>query len=365
MYSLTPGFRVPAIQRGLSPTEVVLTKANAGAGAAIMASALIQQPPVWWFGAVAGVAALINVSPGRRSIARWATVGVRHLRERRTTPDLATSAGTTRTWTLYPYHGTMQDPYQRATFHEAFSRALTYVAGQSRTAGIQVHVTHHATVGDATAHTQTISVYIPKSLIARPERVFATIEREFTSLGALTEVEPEPVPAVGDRAGGWVALDDGRYASTARITAWPTETGGDLMANFLLGQDRPLRDRQQKERSISVLYRPMPVAQARRSARLSTAAGEAFTTDKVKADARAQSSGSVHDALVQGATLVDIDAYLTVWGESPEHVEEAVFDAQLDADEHRLRLDWLTGQQHRAHVMTTPHGASTRKGAIL
>ncbi|MHA4772884.1 hypothetical protein L1085_000015 [Streptomyces sp. MSC1_001] len=34
------------------------------------------------------------------------------------------------------------------------------------------------------------------------------------------------------------------------------------------------------------------------------------------------------------------------------------------ADRHRIQLDWLTGQQHRAHVMTTPHGASTRKGAI-
>ena len=72
MYSLTPGFRVPAIQRGLSPAEVVLTKTNAGAGAAILASGLLHTPPIWAFGAVAGIAALINVTPGRRSIARWA-----------------------------------------------------------------------------------------------------------------------------------------------------------------------------------------------------------------------------------------------------------------------------------------------------
>ena len=33
MYSLTPGYRIPAVQRGLSPLETLLTKANAGAGA--------------------------------------------------------------------------------------------------------------------------------------------------------------------------------------------------------------------------------------------------------------------------------------------------------------------------------------------
>ncbi|MEU5547541.1 hypothetical protein AB0G85_35125 [Streptomyces sioyaensis] len=365
MYSLTPGFRFPAIQRGLSPAEILLTKTNAGAGAAVLASAMISQPPAWAFGVVAGVAGLINVSPGRRSIARWAAVGVRHWRERRATPDLAKSAGTTRTWTLYPHHGTMQDSYQRASFHEAFSRALTYVAGQSRAAGIQVHVTHHAEVGDVIAHTQTISVHIPKNLIARPERVFATVEREFTALGALAEVTPAPAPALSDSASGWAALEDGRYAATARITGWPAETGGDLMANILLDQHRPPRDRRQKNRSISVLYRPLPITTARLSAKLGKAAAEAFTTDQVKQDMHAQTSGTVHDALVQGATLVDVDAYLTVWGESPEHVTQARDDAQLDADEHRLRLDWLSGQQHRAHVMTTPHGASTRKGAIL
>ncbi|MFF1401243.1 hypothetical protein ACFVZD_47080, partial [Streptomyces sp. NPDC058287] len=62
MYSLTPGFRFPAIQRGLSPAEVVLTKVNAGAGAALVTSAMVQQPPVWAFGIVAGIAGLINVT---------------------------------------------------------------------------------------------------------------------------------------------------------------------------------------------------------------------------------------------------------------------------------------------------------------
>ncbi|MFF1401242.1 hypothetical protein ACFVZD_47075, partial [Streptomyces sp. NPDC058287] len=336
-----------------------------GAGAALVTSAMVQQPPVWAFGIVAGIAGLINVTPGRRSIARWAAVGVRHWHERRATPDLAKSEGTTKTWTLFPYHGTMQDPFLRTSFHASFSRALTYVASQSRTAGIQVHVTHHAEVGDATAHTQTISVHIPKRMLARPERVFATIEREFSALGALAEITPEPAPALSDRASDWAALEDGRYAATARITGWPAETGGDLMTNMLLDQHRPLRERRRKNRSISVLYRPLPIAQARRSAKLWRAIGEAATHDQVKQDEHAQTSGTVHDALVQGATLVDLDAYLTVWGESPEHVTEARFDAQLDADEHRLRLDWLSGQQHRAHVMTTPHGASTRKGAIL
>ncbi len=68
---------------------------------------------------------------------------------------------------------------------------------------------------------------------------------------------------------------------------------------------------------------------------------------------------------MQGATLVDVDAYLTVWGDSPETVTDARWQASLTADRHRIRLDWLAGQQHRAHVMTTPHGASTRKGVIL
>ncbi|WJV51845.1 hypothetical protein [Streptomyces flavofungini] len=366
MHSLTPGYRVPAIQRGLSPLETLLTKVNAGAGGAVMASAMVETPPIWAFGVVALNAALLNVTAGHRSIARWAAVGVRHWHERRATPRLGTSAGETRTWTLYPYHGTMQDPYDRAGFHAAFSRALTYIGNQTRSAGIQLHVTHHAQAdADATTHDQTISVHIPRNLISRPERVLNTIERELAALGALRPHTPEPVPAVSDRAGDWVALEDGRYAATARITGWPATTDDDLMANLLLDQDRPLKDRQIKNRSLSVLYRPLPVAQARRSARWTTAAGEAFTTDKVKKDENAMSSGTMHDALVHGATLVDIDAYLTVWGESPEDVTQARWKAQLDADERRLRLDWLIGQQHRAHVMTTAHGAPTRKGAIL
>lgn len=68
---------------------------------------------------------------------------------------------------------------------------------------------------------------------------------------------------------------------------------------------------------------------------------------------------------MQGDCLVDIDAYLTVWGDSREAVTDARWDASLIADRHRIRLDWLTGQQQRAHVMTTPHGAATQKGAIL
>ncbi|MET7727535.1 hypothetical protein [Streptomyces mirabilis] len=357
MYSLTPGYRVPAIQRGLSPAEIVLTKTNAGAGAAILASAMLQTPPIWAFGVVAGIASLINVAPGRRSIARWAAVGVRHWRERGSTPGLATSTGTTRTWTLYPHHGTMQDPYQRAGFHEAFARALTFAAGQARNAGIQVHVTHHATVDDYTDHAQTISVHIPNGLIGQPERVLSTIEGEFASLGALTPITPEPVPAVVDRSSTWAALEDGHYAATARITAWPSETDGDLMPKLLLGQG--------DDRSFAVLYRPLPAGQSRRSAKWTEAAGAAFTTDKIKQDTNEQASGTTRDALVQGASLVDIDAYLTVWGDSPEEVTDARWDASLTADRHRISLDWLTGQQHRAHVMTTPHGAPTRKGAIL
>ncbi|MFE7779288.1 hypothetical protein ACFU5O_36590 [Streptomyces sp. NPDC057445] len=362
MYSLTPGYRVPAIQRGLSPAEVVLTKTNAGAGAAILASAMLNPPPAWAFGVIAGIAGLINIAPGRRSIARWVAVGVRHWRER-TTPDLATSAGTTRTWTLYPHHGTMQDPYLRAGFHAAFAKALTFVAGQARTAGIQVHVTHHATVGDYTDHEQTISVHIPKGLIGHPERVISTIESEFAALGVLAPITPEPVPAVTDRASGWAALENGRYAATARITSWPSETDGDLMPKLLLGRsDDPDRT---ADRSLAVLYRPLPAGQSRRSAKWQDAAAGAFTTDKIKQDANDAASGTTHDALVQGASLVDVDAYLTVWGDSPEAVTDARWDASLLADRHRISLDWLSGQQVRAHVMTTPHGAPTRKGAIL
>ncbi|MEV8311881.1 hypothetical protein AB0P36_32285 [Streptomyces flavidovirens] len=357
MYSLTPGYRIPALQRGLSPAEMLLTKANAGVGSAILMSAIITPPPAWMFGAVGVGAALLNLAPGPRSIARWAAVGYRHLRERTAPSSMVTKTGATTTWALYPEDGTMQDPQRRAAFHEAFSRALTFAGGQARTAGVQVHVTHHAEVGDYTAHTQTISVHVPKGLVGYPARVIDTLEGEFAALGALTPVEPEPIPTVVERGPGWAAFDDGRYAATARITAWPDETAGDLMPKLLLGKDT--------DRSLAVLYRPLPTAQSRKSARWQRAAAEAFTTDKVKQDTHGLASEATHGALVQGATLVDIDAYLTVWGDSPEAVTDARWQAVLATNRHRIRLDWLAGQQHRAHVMTTPHGASTRKGAIL
>ncbi|MFF4845532.1 hypothetical protein [Streptomyces collinus] len=357
MYSLTPGYRVPALQRGLSPAETLLTKINAGAGGVVLASAMLTPPPVWTFGAVGAAAALLNLAPGPRSIARWVAVGYRHLRERTSPATMTTRAGATATWALYPQHGTMQDPQSRAAFHDAFSRALTFTAGQARTAGVQVHVTHHATVGEHTTHTQTISVHVPKGLAGQPARILDTLANEFAALGALTPLTPDSVPAVTERGPGWVALDDGRYAATARITAWPEETGGDLMPRLLLGQEA--------ERSLAVLYRPLPAAQSRRSAKWQAAASEAFTTDKVKAATHEIASSTAHGALVQGATLVDLDAYLTVWGDSPETVTDARWQATLTADRHRIHLDWLPGQQHRAHVMTTPHGASTQKGAIL
>ncbi|MFH9821369.1 hypothetical protein [Streptomyces sp. NPDC017230] len=358
MYSLTPGYRVPALQRGLSPVETLLTKANAGVGGAVLMSAMLTPPPIWTFGAVGAAAALLNVAPGPRSLARWAAVGYRRLRERTAPAAMATGPGATTTWTLYPEHGTMQDPQMRAQFHEAFSRALTFAGDQARGAGIQVHVTHHTSVDDYTAHAQTISVHVPKGLVGQPARVIDTLANEFAGLGALTLVEPEPAPTMTERGAGWVGLDDGRHAATARITAWPDETGGDLMPKLLLGGSNA-------DRSLAVLYRPLPTGQSRRSAKWQRAASEAFTTDKVKQDAQDLASSAMHGALVQGATLVDIDAYLTVWGDSPEAVTDARWQACLMADRHRIRLDWLTGQQHRAHVMTTPHGASTRKGAIL
>ncbi|MEW2581508.1 hypothetical protein [Streptomyces syringium] len=357
MYSLTPGYRVPAVQRGLSPAETLLTKLNAGVGGTILLSAMITPPPAWTFGAVGAAAALLNLAPGPRSIARWAAVGYRHLREK-TAPDAVSARpGATRTWALYPDHGTMQDPQRRAAFHDAVSRALAFAGGQARTAGIQVHVTHHATVGEYTDHTQTVSVHIPQGLIGQPARVLDTLEGEFGALGALTPVEPEPLPAVTDRGPGWAALGDGRYASTARITSWPPESDGDLMPRLLLGQD--------SDRSLAVLYRPLPVGQSRRSAKWQRAAAEAFTTDKIKQATHELASSTAHGALVQGANLVDLDAYLTVWGDSPETITEARWQASLTADRHRIGLDWLPGQQHRAHLMTTPHGATTRKGTIL
>jgi hypothetical protein len=357
MYSLTPGYRIPALQRGLSPSETLLTRVNAGVGSAILASAMISPPPVWAFGAVGAAAAALNLAPGPRSMTRWATVGYRHLRERTAPTSMTDQPGATATWSLYPGHGTMQDDARRTAFHEAFSKALTFAAGQARQAGVQVHVTHHAAVGEFTEHTQTLSVHVPKALVGQPDRILATLEGEFARLGSLNPLDPEPLYTVVDRGPGWVGLEDGRYAATARVTGWPDETGGDLMGKFLLDD--------QAERSFAVLYRPLPVAASRRSAKWQQAASEAFTADKVKQDANAIASGTRHGALVQGATLVDIDGYLTVWGDSPEAVTDARWHASLAADRHRIRLDWLPGQQHRAHVMTTPHGASTRKGAIL
>ncbi|MET9804672.1 hypothetical protein [Streptomyces sp. NPDC006368] len=366
MYSLTPGYRVPALQRGLSPVETTLTKVNAGAGGAVLMSALISPPPVWTFGAVGAAAALLNLAPGPRSLARWAAVGYRRLRERTVPAAMVDRPGVTTTWTLYPDHGTMQDSLRRAAFHDAFSRALTFAGSQARTAGIQVHVTHHATVSDYTTHTQTISVHVPKGLVGQPARILGTLEGEFARLGALTLVDPEPVPVVAERGPGWVGLEDGRYAATARITGWPDATDGDLMQRLLLGEGPTDQDPHfGTDRSLAVLYRPLPPAQSRRSAKWQRAAAEAWTTDQVKKDALQLASGTTHGALVEGATLVDIDAYLTVWGDSPEAVTDARWHASLVADRHRIHLDWLTGQQHRAHVMTTPYGASTRKGAIL
>ncbi|MER5509542.1 hypothetical protein ABT052_30030 [Streptomyces sp. NPDC002766] len=357
MYSLTPGYRIPAVQRGLSRAETLLTKVNAGLGSAALMSAAISPPPAWTFAAVGATATLVNLAPGPRSIGRWATVGYRHLRERTAPDTMAAHLGETASWTLYPTHGTMQDPHRRAGFHDAFARALTFAGEQARTAGVQVHVTHHTTARDYTDHTQTVTVHVPKGLIAHPARVLDSLRGEFAALGTLAPLAPEPLPAVTGRAFGWAALDDGRFVSTARITAWPEETDGDLMPNLLLAPGT--------DRSLAVLYRPLPVGVSRRSAKWQRAASEAFTADKVKADAHDIASGTTHGALVQGATLVDLDAYLTVWGDSPESVTEARWQASLAADRHRIRLDWLPGQQHRAHVMTTPHGASTRKGAIL
>ncbi|MFJ6661609.1 hypothetical protein ACIQNG_35460 [Streptomyces sp. NPDC091377] len=366
MYSLTPGYRVPALQRGLSPAETLLTKANAGAGAAILASAMISPPPLWAFGAVGAVGTLLNVAPGPRSAARWAAVGYRSLRERTVPASMTGRPGATAHWALHPGHGTMQDPGRRAAFHQAFSRALTFAAGQARSAGVQVHVTHHATVGtDCTDHTQTVSVHVPKGLTGQPARVLATLEGEFARLGTLTPIEPGPVAQVTGRGPGWIGLDD-RYAATARITGWPDATGGDLMHRLLLGDGHTDQDPHfANDCSIGVLYRPLPAAQSRRSARWQSAAAEAFTTDKVKQDALQMASGTTHGALVHGDTLVDLDACLTVWGDSPEAVTDARWHASLMADRHRIGLDWLAGQQHRAHVMTSPHGASTAKGAIL
>lgn len=368
MYSLTPGYRIPGLQRGLSPAETFLTKANLLGGSGALMSAMITPPPLAAFGAFAGIAALLNVSPGPRSLGRWAAVGYRRLRERTPPTSMTEQAGETATWVLYPDHGTMQDPQRRMAWHAALSRALTHTGGQARTAGIQVHTTHHAEVGEHTDHTQTISVHIPKGIAGHPARILDTLAGEFGRLGYLAPADPEPLPDVVERGPGWVLLDDGRYAATARITSWPDVTDGDLMTNLLVGdlvKPRPEGSFWDYDRSVAVLYRPLPAAQSRRSARWQDAAGAAFTTDKIKAASQEMAADTTLGALVEGASLVDIDAYMTVWGDSPETVTDAQWQASLVTDQHRIRLDWLTGQQHRAHVMTTPHGASTRKGAVL
>ncbi|WP_030895921.1 hypothetical protein [Streptomyces sp. NRRL F-5053] len=363
MYSLSSGYRVPALQRGLSPAEILLTKANATAAGALIASAMLTPPPAWSLGAVGVGAALLNLAPGPRSIGRWAAVGYRHLRERTPPASMTTTAGTTGMWELYPDHGTMQDPARRAAWHAAFARALTFAGNQARTAGIQVHLAHHAVLDDYTDHTQTIAVHIPQGLIAHPERVLDTLEAEFTALGDLAPIDPHPLPTVTERSASWAGLDNGRYAATARITGWPQETDGNLMPQLLLAT--PNDHNTPAERSLAVLYRPLTTGQSRRSAKWQEAASEAFTLDKVKQEAQGHASDTRRGALVQGATLVDLDAYLTVWGDSPDSVTEHRWQTALAADRHRIQLDWLTGQQHRAHVMTTPHAAPTRKGAVL
>lgn len=368
MYSLTSGFRMPAMQRALSPVERVMTKVNAGVGGTLLAAGLISPPPLWTFGGVAASVALINLAPGRRSVARWAAVGVRRLAERTAPASMTEAAGETATWALYPDHGTMQDPARRAGFHDALSRALTFAGTQARTDGIQVHVTHHtATVDGYSSHTQTISVHVPKAL-GRAERILGTLEGEFAALGVLIPVDPDPVPEVVERGPGWAALEDGRYQATARIVGWPAETDGTLMPDLILGTTKGRRDRNAPppaDRSLSVLYRPLTPGQSRRSAKWTDAAAGAWTIDKVKQDANSIAGGTTHGALVAGDSLVDLDAYLTVWADDPEGVTAARLTTDIAADRHRIHLDWLAGQQHRAHVMTSPHGAQTRKGAVL
>ena len=200
MYSLTPGYRVPAIQRGLSPAETLLTKLNTGAAGAVLMSAMVTPPPVWAFGVVGAAAGLLNVAPGPRSIGRWAAVGYRRLRER-TAPDSVTERpGATMTWALYPEHGTMQDPLRRTQFHEAFSRALTFAGGQARAAGVQVHVTHHATVGDYTHHTlQLVTACDQRPDARRPRRPLRTAASRLVfpmPAGPSTMTTP-PAPARG------------------------------------------------------------------------------------------------------------------------------------------------------------------------
>ncbi|CAM5668005.1 hypothetical protein [Streptomyces parvulus] len=152
-------------------------------------SALITPPPAWTFGAAGVGAALLNLAPGPRSIARWATVGYRRLRERTAPASMAAGTGATATWTLTPGTASWaQDANARAAFHEAFSRALVFAGSEARSAGVQVHVTHHARVGDYTDHAQTISVHVPKGLVGQPDRVLETLAGEFATLGALTQV---------------------------------------------------------------------------------------------------------------------------------------------------------------------------------
>lgn len=370
-YPLTPVFLLPALQRGLSPAETVASRINAGVGGALLATALVTPPPMWTFAGVAGATALLNLSPGHRSVARWATVGYRRLRERTAPASMTSSSGDTETWALHPGHGTMEDPHRRAAFHTAFGRALTFAAEQARGAGIQVHATHHtATEGDFSSHTQTISVHVPKSVGASAARVLGTLEAEFDRLGVLIPVDVDPVPTVAERGSGWVALKDGRYAATARITGWPAEAEGDFMSELMLGSSHERRGwerdgREPADRSMSALYRPLPATQSRRFAKWAAAFRGAFTKDEVKLDAAGLEAGTTHSALVQGDVLVDLDAYITVWGVDPESVTAARQELAIQADVRRLRLDWLTGQQHRAHVMTSPHGAQTQKGAVL
>ncbi|MGW5531804.1 hypothetical protein [Streptomyces xanthochromogenes] len=367
MYSLSPGFRIPALQRGLSPTESLLTKLNAGVGGAVLMSAAITPPPAWAFGAVGVGAALLNAAPGPRSIARWAGVGYRRLRED-TAPASMTSArgGKSVTWELYPRQGTMHAAHRRVAFHAAIGRALTFASTQARVPGIQIHVTHHAVLGDCTTHTQTVSLHVPKAVSAVPARILGTLEGEFASLGDLIPIEPDPVPSVTDRGPGWVLLDDGRYASTARVTGWPADSDGTLMQEFLLGTDTTLGTDQSviPERAFAVLYRPLTLRTSRRATVLQDAANGAFKTGIEKEQLAAESSGR-RDAMIMGDTLVDLDAYLTVYGHSPEGISAARSQMDLMVDRHRISLDWLAGQQHRAHVMTSAHGASTQKGAVL
>ncbi|CAM5667963.1 hypothetical protein [Streptomyces parvulus] len=128
------------------------------------------------------------------------------------------------------------------------------------------------------------------------------------------------------------------------------------MPKLLLG---PAAD----DRSLAVLYRPLPAGQSRRSAKWQSAASEAFTDgSKVKADTHGLANATTHGARLMAPPSSTPTPTSRSGQTAPRPSPMPAGKDPCCSPTGTASASTGSGRQHRAHAMTTPHGASTRKG---